>query len=163
MPEGCDCGGGGGGATLFPVPKTRPPPRLLREAIAHHLSVMFGKIRPRTLLLKQAGVDASVGEAWRFQVGQNCTLSETEDLGLRKGFAEKFILSSTFPNEIQPRSSTFIYQTSHPVPIMGRSFPEPQGGGSLMLAWQVRNRKVLVIGGGEVITPFPSTPSQSRI
>lgn len=29
-------------------------------------------------------------------------------------------------------------------------YPEVQGGGSLMLAWQVRNRNVLVIGGGEV-------------
>lgn len=33
---------------------------------------------------------------------------------------------------------------------MGASFPEVQGGGSLILAWQVRNKKVLVIGGGEV-------------
>jgi len=29
-------------------------------------------------------------------------------------------------------------------------FPEVQGGGSLILAWQVRNKHVLVIGGGEV-------------
>ena len=29
-------------------------------------------------------------------------------------------------------------------------FPEVKGGGSLILAWQVRNKKVLVIGGGEV-------------
>lgn len=29
-------------------------------------------------------------------------------------------------------------------------FPEVQGGGSLILAWQVRNKNVLVIGGGEV-------------
>ncbi|KAK0808721.1 Bifunctional dehydrogenase and ferrochelatase [Friedmanniomyces endolithicus] len=29
-------------------------------------------------------------------------------------------------------------------------FPEIQGGGSLILAWQVRNKKVLVVGGGEV-------------
>ncbi|GAB7354684.1 hypothetical protein MBLNU459_g5105t1 [Dothideomycetes sp. NU459] len=32
---------------------------------------------------------------------------------------------------------------------MGK-FEEIQGGGSLMLAWQVRNRRVLVVGGGEV-------------
>ncbi|GAM85228.1 hypothetical protein ANO11243_032320 [Dothideomycetidae sp. 11243] len=32
---------------------------------------------------------------------------------------------------------------------MGK-FPEVQGGGSLILAWQVRNKRVLVIGGGEV-------------
>ncbi|KAF2472856.1 siroheme synthase [Lindgomyces ingoldianus] len=29
-------------------------------------------------------------------------------------------------------------------------YPEIQGGGSLILAWQVRNKKVLVIGGGDV-------------
>ena len=29
-------------------------------------------------------------------------------------------------------------------------FPEVQGGGSLILAWQVRNKNVLVVGGGEV-------------
>src|SRR4051812_16663284 len=29
-------------------------------------------------------------------------------------------------------------------------YPEIQGGGSLILAWQVRNKHVLVIGGGEV-------------
>ncbi|KAH8809145.1 putative NAD(P)-binding-domain-containing protein [Xylogone sp. PMI_703] len=30
------------------------------------------------------------------------------------------------------------------------SFPEVQGGGSLIIAWQIRNKRVLVIGGGEV-------------
>lgn len=29
-------------------------------------------------------------------------------------------------------------------------FPEVQGGGSLILAWQVRSKHVLVVGGGEV-------------
>ncbi|KUI61576.1 Siroheme biosynthesis protein met8 [Cytospora mali] len=29
-------------------------------------------------------------------------------------------------------------------------FPEVQGGGSLILAWQIKNKKVLVVGGGEV-------------
>ncbi|KAF2744421.1 siroheme synthase [Sporormia fimetaria CBS 119925] len=29
-------------------------------------------------------------------------------------------------------------------------YPEIQGGGSLILAWQVRNKKILVVGGGEV-------------
>ena len=38
---------------------------------------------------------------------------------------------------------------------MAEKFPEVQGGGSLMLAWQVRNKKVLVIGGGEVRPPPP--------
>ncbi|CZT20077.1 probable siroheme synthase Met8 [Ramularia collo-cygni] len=29
-------------------------------------------------------------------------------------------------------------------------FPPVEGGGSLILAWQIRNKKVLIIGGGEV-------------
>ncbi|KAF9729321.1 hypothetical protein PMIN06_004421 [Paraphaeosphaeria minitans] len=33
---------------------------------------------------------------------------------------------------------------------MEADFPEIQGGGSLILAWQIRNKRVLVIGGGEV-------------
>ena len=30
-----------------------------------------------------------------------------------------------------------------------KSFPEIEGGGSLILAWQIRNKRVLVVGGGE--------------
>lgn len=33
---------------------------------------------------------------------------------------------------------------------MSKSFPEVQPGGSLILAWQVKGKKVLVVGGGEV-------------
>jgi precorrin-2 dehydrogenase/sirohydrochlorin ferrochelatase len=33
---------------------------------------------------------------------------------------------------------------------MPEDFPEVQGGGSLILAWQIRNKRVLVVGGGEV-------------
>lgn len=32
----------------------------------------------------------------------------------------------------------------------GSEFPEVQGGGSLILAWQIKGKKVLVVGGGEV-------------
>ncbi|KAI0007673.1 siroheme synthase middle domains-like protein [Xylariaceae sp. FL0662B] len=32
----------------------------------------------------------------------------------------------------------------------GNKFPKVQGGGSLILAWQIRNKHVLVVGGGEV-------------
>ena len=35
--------------------------------------------------------------------------------------------------------------------VMGQKFEEIEGGGSLMLAWQVRNKRVLVVGGGEVL------------
>jgi len=33
---------------------------------------------------------------------------------------------------------------------MKNKFPEVQGSGSLILAWQVRNKNILVVGGGEV-------------
>ena len=33
---------------------------------------------------------------------------------------------------------------------MAEEFPAIQGGGSLILAWQIRNKRVLVVGGGEV-------------
>ncbi|KAI0394171.1 putative siroheme synthase Met8 [Xylariaceae sp. FL0594] len=33
---------------------------------------------------------------------------------------------------------------------VNQKFPEVQGGGSLILAWQVKNKTVLVVGGGEV-------------
>lgn len=31
-----------------------------------------------------------------------------------------------------------------------KKFPEVQGGGSLILAWRIKDKKVLVVGGGEV-------------
>ena len=33
---------------------------------------------------------------------------------------------------------------------MSKSFPAVQPGGSLILAWQIKDKKVLVVGGGEV-------------
>jgi len=33
---------------------------------------------------------------------------------------------------------------------MPEDFPSVQGGGSLILAWQIRNKRVLIVGGGEV-------------
>jgi hypothetical protein len=33
---------------------------------------------------------------------------------------------------------------------MSVSFPDVQGGGSLILAWQIKGKNVLVVGGGEV-------------
>src|SRR3569833_3484223 len=34
--------------------------------------------------------------------------------------------------------------------VASRTFPKIQGGGSLIVAWQARGKKVLVVGGGEV-------------
>lgn len=39
-------------------------------------------------------------------------------------------------------------------------FPEVQGGGSLIIAWQIKGKKVLVVGGGEVRGP-PASASVS--
>lgn len=33
---------------------------------------------------------------------------------------------------------------------MSEKFPEVRGGGSLILAWQIKGKNVLVVGGGEV-------------
>ena len=33
---------------------------------------------------------------------------------------------------------------------MPEDFPAIEGGGSLILAWQIRHKRVLVVGGGEV-------------
>ena len=32
---------------------------------------------------------------------------------------------------------------------MQREYPAIEGGGSLLLAWQIKNKRVLVVGGGE--------------
>jgi precorrin-2 dehydrogenase / sirohydrochlorin ferrochelatase len=33
---------------------------------------------------------------------------------------------------------------------MSQQFPAVKGGGSLIVAWQVKDKKILVVGGGEV-------------
>lgn len=33
---------------------------------------------------------------------------------------------------------------------MSKSFPQVQPGGSLILAWRIKDKNVLVVGGGEV-------------
>ena len=43
---------------------------------------------------------------------------------------------------------------------MPDKFPEVQGGGSLILAWQIKNKRVLVVGGGEV-NRIPSSAGAS--
>jgi len=38
-------------------------------------------------------------------------------------------------------------------------YPAIQGGASLILAWQIRNKRVLVVGGGEVSGAQQTTPT----
>ena len=45
---------------------------------------------------------------------------------------------------------------------MAKTFPEVQPGGSLILAWQIKDKKVLVVGGGEVCMQSPAEPSRAR-
>ena len=45
---------------------------------------------------------------------------------------------------------------------MPEAFPAVQGGGSLILAWQIRNKRVLVVGGGEVPSPHLRLISSSK-
>lgn len=47
----------------------------------------------------------------------------------------------------------FFRFTSHRQTDMPRHFPPVQPGGSLIVAWQARNKHVLVVGGGEVCCP----------
>ncbi len=53
-------------------------------------------------------------------------------------------LSYCFPETTYTRAWAFMAADAT------RSFPEVQGGGSLIVAWQVKGKKVLVVGGGEV-------------
>ena len=46
---------------------------------------------------------------------------------------------------------------------MPGDFPAVEGGGSLILAWQVRNKRVLVVGGGEVSLRLDDTTSTGKL
>jgi precorrin-2 dehydrogenase / sirohydrochlorin ferrochelatase len=46
-------------------------------------------------------------------------------------------------------SGKYISPTFTTFEMGDAKFPEARGGGSLILAWQIRNKRVLVVGGGE--------------
>jgi hypothetical protein len=52
------------------------------------------------------------------------------------------LVNNVFPENIS-------LQLSQAFTMVDEKFPEVQGGGSLILAWQIRNKRVLVVGGGE--------------
>jgi hypothetical protein len=52
------------------------------------------------------------------------------------------LVNNVFPENIS-------LQLSQTFTMVDEKFPEVQGGGSLILAWQIRNKRVLVVGGGE--------------
>lgn len=42
-----------------------------------------------------------------------------------------------------------------------KKFPKVQGGGSLIVAWQVKEKNVLVVGGGQVSSSLPPSVTSS--
>jgi len=72
-----------------------------------------------------------------WESGSGCGLIEDLIAGHRQGSAS--------PGNILQTPATAIHSMDDE-----KKFPEVQGGGSLILAWQIRNKRVLVVGGGEV-------------
>ncbi|KAH7241827.1 hypothetical protein BKA59DRAFT_479430 [Fusarium tricinctum] len=70
--------------------------------------------------------------------------------------AQPALASPASPQESSTPS--FDSSSSAPVPVppspnsvaMAKTYPPVQPGGSLILAWQIKHKKVLVVGGGEV-------------
>lgn len=58
-------------------------------------------------------------------------------------------IDTTIPSSVRRVRSLSSASLHHRFTMADR-YPEVQGGGSLILAWQVRNKRVLVVGGGEV-------------
>ena len=54
--------------------------------------------------------------------------------------------------DITTSSNAILNVFSNVLVAMPRDFPAVEGGGSLILAWQIKNKRVLVVGGGEVGT-----------
>lgn len=65
--------------------------------------------------------------------------------------ASSSVTSFFWSSRTSPSASRCKVKISHGK--MARKFPEVQPGGSLILAWQIKDKKVLVVGGGEVRHP----------
>lgn len=110
----------GTGARFFPLPSTLPPPSFLAD--------MFSKY------LEPHNVEQRRSEAFAPACNQ---------LGVRLNFGPVNIAAI---KSIIRGLTTFTLSLS----IMPGEFPAVEGGGSLILAWQIKNKNVLVVGGGEV-------------
>jgi hypothetical protein len=62
-----------------------------------------------------------------------------------KNIGVAWALESSFPLP-SDQSKSYFYNSS----AMSKTFPQVQPGGSLILAWRVKDKNVLVVGGGEV-------------
>ncbi|EWG51445.1 hypothetical protein FVEG_10412 [Fusarium verticillioides 7600] len=58
--------------------------------------------------------------------------------------------SSTPSSESSSASASACASSSSASVAMAKTYPPVQPGGSLILAWQIKHKKVLVVGGGEV-------------
>ncbi|KAF5965088.1 siroheme synthase [Fusarium bulbicola] len=58
--------------------------------------------------------------------------------------------SSTPSSESSSASASASASSSSASVAMAKTYPPVQPGGSLILAWQIKHKKVLVVGGGEV-------------
>ena len=116
------------GDSDFPLPSTLPPPSFLDDMFHGFETPLQGNSggSHRRMMYVAGGVLMSA------------------DLIL-----DRFFLSSSHAF-LQALCNVDDYTTL----IMAESFPEVQGGGSLILAWQIRNKRVLIVGGGEVCDLF---------
>jgi precorrin-2 dehydrogenase/sirohydrochlorin ferrochelatase len=58
--------------------------------------------------------------------------------------------SPTPSSESSSASASASASSSSSSVAMAKTYPPVQPGGSLILAWQIKHKKVLVVGGGEV-------------
>ncbi|KAF5964737.1 siroheme synthase [Fusarium coicis] len=58
--------------------------------------------------------------------------------------------ASSTPSSESSSSSASASSSSSASVAMAKTYPPVQPGGSLILAWQIKHKKVLVVGGGEV-------------
>ena len=53
-------------------------------------------------------------------------------------------------NELPRDTLTVLQYSAIVISTMSHKFPKVQGGGSLIVAWQAKDRNIVVVGGGEV-------------
>lgn len=124
-----------------PSPKHSPPTKPPRR----HVVMNFGspvretRTAPKRFWLPPYGCRRGMVVMSADLILARCSLS-------RSASPRAFSIPSSIP---ALQSSTFSLDDFTIVVAMD-PFPEVQGGGSLILAWQIRNKRVLVVGGGEV-------------
>jgi len=111
--------GGYAGDKERPLPNTLPPPSFRADIVPYSLE-FHGKSRE---------VHSRITKFWGFT---------------NAGLAE--IVPSLILRTIETSDDVLQCKKHQTMP---EEFPKVQGGGSLILAWQIRNKRVLVVGGGE--------------